>query len=205
MRPVLLILGLLATVLLPSAAQGQAHLQLIGGMTSAAERKAFFGAGLGVRVGFAEIDIEGGRFTDILSEGVLDGLNELQRQRGLPIQGIASVPATYALGSLRFIPGVGPVRPFLSAGVGIARLSPRINVVVDGISLGDVFGLTSVESQNEPLAAIGAGLRVGTRAFHLEGGYRYLMIFTDFKTLNLSNNNLLTRVNSVYAALGVGF
>jgi len=136
---------------------------------------------------------------------VLDALNDLQRRRGLPIQGIASVPATYALGSLRIIPGAGPIRPFISAGFGVARLSPRINVVVEGISFGDVFGLTSFESKTEPMAAFGAGLRLDGGAIHVEGGYRYLVIFNDFRTLNFSTGSLLTRVNSVYGAVGVRF
>jgi opacity protein-like surface antigen len=158
-----------------------------------------------VRVGFVEVGVEAGRFTNVLSKGVLDALNELQRERGLAIQGIASVPATYALGSLRIIPGVGPVRPFVSAGFGVARLSPRIDVVIDGISIGDVFGLTSFESRTEPLAAVGAGVRIGVGNLHVEGGYRYLMFFNDFKTLNLNTNSTLAHVNSVYAALGVRF
>ena len=201
----ILFVGLLAVAVTPAVAQAQAHLQLIGGMTSAAERQPFFGAALGVRLGFIEVDIEGGRFSDILSKGVLDGLNELQRQRGLPIQGIASVPAAYALGSLRIIPGVGPIRPFISAGFGVARLSPRINVVVEGISFGDVFGLTSFKSVNEPMGALGGGLRIDMGAVHVEGGYRYLVIFNDFKTLNFNGSSQMTNINSVYAALGVRF
>ncbi len=197
--------GEFAFLLWPAPAAAQAHLQLIGGMTSAAERKPFFGAAVGLRVGAVEIDIEGGRFTDVLSKGVLGALNDLQRERGLPVQGIASMPATYGLGSLRIIPGAGPFRPFVSAGFGVARVSPRINVLVDGISLGDVFGLTSLGSRTEPLAALGAGLRVGAGAIHVEAGYRYLVIFTDFRSLNFSASSTLTRINSVYGALGVGF
>jgi hypothetical protein len=197
--------GEFACLLWPAPAAAQVHLQLIGGMTSAAERAPFFGAALGVRLGAIEVDVEGGRFSNILSKGVLAAVNDLQRQRGLAVQGIASVPATYALGSLRVIPGAGPFRPFVSAGFGVARLSPRINVVVEGISLGDVFGLTSFESRTEPMAAVGAGLRVGAGALHVEAGYRYLVIFNDFRTLNLSANGTMTRINSVYAALGVGF
>jgi hypothetical protein len=200
-----LLVGVLVAAGFPAVAEAQAHLQLLGGVTSAAERQPFFGAALGVRIGAVEIDVEGGRFTDILPKGVLEGLNDLQRQRGLPVQGIASVPALYALGSFRIIPGAGPFRPFLSAGVGVARLSPQIDVVVDGISLGDVFGLTSFQSQIEPLAAVGAGLRIGAGPVHVEGGYRYLMVFNDFKTLNLDSSGMLARVNSVYVALGVGF
>jgi hypothetical protein len=201
----LFVLGAAASAGWPTPAAAQAHLQLIGGVTSAAERQPFFGAALGLRIGVLEVDLEGGRFTDLLSKGVLGALNDLQRERGLPVQGIASVPATYGLGSLRVIPGAGPFRPFVSAGFGVARLSPRINVVVEGISLGDVFGLTSFESRTEPLAAVGAGLRIGAGALHVEAAYRYLVIFNDFKTLNFSANGTLTRINSVYGALGVGF
>ncbi len=199
-----LVIGLCAVAWTPTTLHAQ-HLQLLGGVTNAAERQPFFGAALGVRLAFIEIDIEGGRFTDVLSKGVLAGLNELQRQRGLPIQGIASVPATYALGSVRIIPGAGPFRPFISAGAGLARLSPRIDVVIDGISFGDVFGLTSLESRTEPMAAVGAGLRIDAGAVHVEGGYRYVVIFSDFKTLNFSTGSLLTRFNSVYGAVGVRF
>jgi len=203
--PRLVVFGLLAVALAAAPAQAQVHLQVLGGATYAAATKPFFGAAVGVRLSFLEIDIEGGRFSDVLSKGVLDGLNQLQRDRGLPVQAIASVPALYALGSVRVIPGVGAFRPFISAGFGVARLSPRFDVVVDGISLGDVFGLTSVDARNEPLAAIGAGLRIGAGKIHVEGGYRYLVIFNDYKTLNLSANSMLTHMSSVYGALGVQF
>lgn len=203
-RILLIIVGLLAVVLTPAAARAQVHLQLLGGATSAAARQPSFGAAIGVRVKFIEIDVEGGRFNDVLSKGVLDGLNELQRQRGLPIQGIASVPANYVLGSLRVIPGAGPFRPFVTAGFGLARLSPRINVVVDGISLGDVFGLTSFGSRTEPMATVGAGLRLDGRVLHVEGGYRHIVIFSDFRTLNFAGSGP-THVNSVYGAVGVRF
>jgi hypothetical protein len=121
------------------------------------------------------------------------------------VQGIATVPATYALASLRIIPGVGPLRPFITAGAGMARLTPRVDVVVEGISLGDVFGLTSLGARTEPLAAVGAGLRLDGGRFHVEAGYRYIVVFTDFRSANIGAGTTQTRINNVYGAIGVGF
>lgn len=193
------------TVFVPRAASAQsAHLQLLGGVTNAAGQAPFFGGGLGVRFGFLEIDVEAGRFQDVLAKGVLDALNQLQESKGLAVQGIASVPANYAFGSVRVIPGGAGIRPFVSAGFGAARMEPRIDVVVDGISFGDVFGLTSFEAVTKPMAVAGAGLRIEVGRVHVEGGYRYIAIFSDFRS-NFSNSRVLTNVNAFYGALGVKF
>ena len=61
-----------------------ARFERLGGVTNAAENDPFFGAGLGFRASFIEFGIEGGRFQNILPKGVLDALNQLQRDRGLP-------------------------------------------------------------------------------------------------------------------------
>lgn len=196
--------AVVCAILAPRPASAQAHLQLIGGMTSAAEQQPFFGAQIGMRLSFVEIDIEAGHFQDVMSKGVLSALNELQRQRGLSVQGIASVPAEYAVGSVRIIPGAGPFRPFISGGYGFARLRPRIDVVVEGISFGDVFGLTSFSAQTEPMVNLGAGVRIEGGKMHVEVGYRYVAIFTDFRGFNI-NSNVITHVNSAYGALGVRF
>lgn len=195
--------ALLALIFLPAVAQAQPHLQLLGGATEAAGRHPFFGAAVGLRLGPVELDIEGGRFHDILPEGVAEAINDLQEDRGLPVQAIASVPAFYALGSLRLIPGIGPVRPFLSVGAGAARVEPRLDVSVEGISFGDVFGLTSFGAYTVPMVAGGAGLRIDGGRVHVEGGYRYVAIISDFETLNL--NTVHVRVNQIYGAVGVGF
>lgn len=188
----------------PTSAWAQAHLQLLGGVTNAADQAPFFGGGIGVRISFIELDVEAGRFQDVLAKGVLDALNKLQESKGLPIQGIAKVPANYAFGSLRIIPGGAGIRPFVSAGVGVARLEPRIDVVVDGISFGDVFGLTSFDPITKPLAVASAGLRIEAGRVHFEAGYRYIAIFSDFKS-NFSNGSVMTGVNAGYGALGVKF
>lgn len=200
-----LILGIGLTLAMPARAAAQVHLQLVGGMSDAASREPFFAAGVGVRAAFVEFNLEGGHFKDILPQGVLDALNDLQRDRGLPVQGIASVPATYGLASVRVIPGVGPIRPFVSGGLGVARLQPRIEVVVDGISFGDVFGLTSLGSRTEPMAMVSAGIRIDPGPVHVEAGYRYVGIFSDFRTINASGDNVLIHVGAIYGALGVRF
>ena len=61
-----------------------------------------------------------------------------------------------------------------------------------------------VTSAGEPMGNLGAGIRIESGNFHVEGGYRYVVIFTDFKSFNL-NSNVVTHVNSAYAALGVKF
>lgn len=191
-------------LMVPTPADAQAHLQLLGGVTNAADRAPFFAGGIGVRISFIEFDVEAGRFQDVLAKGVLDALNQLQESKGLPVQGIAKVPATYAFGSLRIIPGGAGIRPFVSGGFGYARLEPRIDVVVDGISFGDVFGLTSFDPVTKPMAVASAGLRLETGRVHVEGGYRYIAIFSDFKS-NFSNTSVMTSVNAFYGALGVKF
>jgi hypothetical protein len=87
----------------------------------------------------------------------------------------------------------------------MARLSPRIDVVVDGISFGDVFGLTSLGTRTDPMAMVTAGLRIDPGPVHVEGGYRYVGIFSDFRTLDLSRGDVLIHSSVVYAAIGVRF
>jgi hypothetical protein len=186
-------------------AHAQVSAKVLGGMTRAAESEPFIAGALGVRAGFIEVEGEVGRMFDILPSGLLDRLNELQRERGLPVQAIAKMPATYAMGSVRLIAPAGPVRPFAGVGGGIVRVEPKFDVVVAGISLGDVFGLTSVDARTETLLMAGAGVRIDVgRSGLLEVGYRYLLLFTDF---GLESGLTIGRpdVNVVYGALGFRF
>ncbi|MCC7009835.1 MAG: hypothetical protein IT184_13595 [Acidobacteria bacterium] len=203
----LLFCALLISVIMPARAWSQAaaaHLQILGGVTDAAERAPMFGAALGLRLTFIEVDVEAGHFNNVLSKTLLDALNDLQRERDLPVQAIAELPANYVLGTLRIIPAAGPIRPFLSVGGGVARLKPRLKIVVEGISLGDVFGLTTLGSQDEPIATVGAGLRIDPGKIHLEVGYRLVAVFTNYRGFNISANGA-TYVNNIYGALGVRF
>jgi hypothetical protein len=188
-----------------ASAAAQVHLEILGGVTSAATRDPLVGAGLGFKVSFVEIDAEVGRMQNILPRGILDLANQLQQDRGLAVQGIASVPATYALASVRVIGSSGPLKPFLSAGLGIARLEPRFEVTVQGISLGDVFGLTRFDTQQKGIAALGAGLRVDAGKVFVEGAYRYFRVFTDFDPSSLGTGRVVTNVNSAHVGIGIKF
>jgi hypothetical protein len=186
-------------------AQAQVSAKVLGGVTRAAATEPFIAGSLGLRAGFIEVEGEVGRLFDILPSGLLDRLNDLQREQGLPVQAIAKMPATYAMGNLRIISPVGPVRPFGTVGAGIARVEPTFDVVVAGISLGDVFGLTSVNPRTETMLMAGAGVRIDVgRSGLLELGYRYLLLFADF---GLESGLTIGRpdVNVVYGALGFRF
>jgi hypothetical protein len=186
-------------------AQAQVSAKVLGGVTRAAATEPFIAGSLGLRAGFIEVEGEVGRLFDILPSGLLDRLNDLQREQGLPVQAIAKMPATYAMGNLRIISPVGPVRPFGTVGAGIARVEPTFDVVVAGISLGDVFGLTSVNPRTQTMLMAGAGVRIDVgRSRLLEVGYRYLLLFADF---GLESGLTIGRpdLNVVYGALGFRF
>lgn len=198
--------GAVCALAIATPASAQVQLQGLAGMTDAAARAPFFGGALGFKLSFIELDIEGGRFHDVLPKGVLDAVNVLQQQHGLPVQAIARVPATYALGQIRLIRPGGVLQPFVGAGIGVAHLEPQIDVSVEGISLGDVFGLTSFGSQNKTMAEGSAGLRLDFHAVNVEGGYRYIVIFSHFDpSTNTGNDTILTKLNAVYGAVAVRF
>jgi hypothetical protein len=184
----------------------QVQLQGLAGMTDAAARAPFYAGAIGIKVSFLELDVEGGRFTNVLPSGVLDALHQLEQQHNLPVQAIASVPAWYGLAQLRLIAPGGPLKPFVGGGLGVAHLEPQIDVSVNGINLGDIFGLTSFQPQNKTMAVISAGLRLDFGVINVEGGYRYIAIFSQFTpSTNTNNDKILTNVNAVYGALAIRF
>jgi hypothetical protein len=196
-----------AVLLAAAPVSAQVQMQILGGVTRAAATSPFVGGALTARAGWFEIGGEAGRLVDVLPKGLLDKLNELQRQHGLPVRAIASLPATYVMGTVKLISPVGPARPFVAAGFGIARAQPRFDVTVAGISLGDVFGLTSAQPENDKMLALGGGIRldVGQRA-SVEAGYRYLRIYSDFRFDPTSRNDkVLTNAHAFYGALGIRF
>jgi hypothetical protein len=184
----------------------QIQLQGLGGMTDAASRAPFYAGALGIKLSFLELDLEGGRFNNVLPSGVLDALQQLEQQHNLPVQAIASVPATYGLAQLRLIAPHGTLKPFVGGGLGVAHLEPQIDVSVSGINLGDIFGLTAFQPQNETMAVGTAGLRLDFGAINVEGGYRYIVIFSQFTpSTNTTNDKVLTHVSAVYGALAIRF
>ncbi len=195
-----------AVCLAATPALAQVHLQALGGDTNAAANAPFYAGALGVKVGFIEVDAEVGRFHNVLPKGVLDAIGRLEQQHNLPVQVVASVPATYGLLSVRLMAPTGPIQPFVGGGVGVARLEPRLNVTVEGVTLGDVFGLTAFHPQTKPMAAALAGLRGDFGPVEVEGGYRYVVIFSKFHpSISTTGGDILTGLNSVYAGLGIRF
>lgn len=193
-------------LVLPTAAFAQVQLQGLGGMTDAASRAPFYAGALGIKVSFIEVDLEAGRFNNVLPSGVLDALQQFEQRHNLPIQAIASVPATYGLAQLRLIAPHGALKPFVGGGLGVAHLEPQIDVSVSGINLGDVFGATAFQPQNETMAVGTAGLRLDLGAINLEGGYRYIVIFSQFTpSTDTNNDKVLTHVSTVYGALAIRF
>ena len=195
----------LLLLLSATPAYSQVSGKVLVGMTNAAGQEPLVGGALGLRAGWIELEGEAGRMFDILPSGLLDRLNDLQRERGLQVQAIAKMPATYFTGSLRIISPAGPIRPFGSIGGGIARLEPKFDVTVAGISLGDVFGLTSLDPRTETMLTAGAGVRIDVgRAGLVELGYRYQVLFTEF---GLESGLRIDRpdFNTIYGAIGFRF
>lgn len=198
--------GLLA---LASPAAAQVHLQLNGGATRAARTDNFVSGELGAKLAFLEIDVEAGRMNDVLPKGIISQLDQLQRDRGLAVQLRPSLPASYLLGTIKLISPGGVVKPFVSAGYGVARVEPRVDVSVPSLPIADVFGIAVAKKENDPMAALGAGVRIsaapGDRV-HVDIGYRYIRIFSDFRfDTDLGNDRVLTSAHTVYAGLGLRF
>lgn len=200
-------LGLAGVLAIAMPARAQVHIQFDGGYTRAAETKTFYAGELGVRLGFFEIDGEVGHLNDVLPTGIRDQLNQLLQMRALPVQGHASLPATYVLGSVRLIAPSGPVRPFIMVGYGMARVQPQLDVAIEGLPVSDVFGIAVAKTENDAMLAAGAGLRVSVAPrVHVDVAYRYLRIFSDFRAdTDFRNDKVLTSANSVYAGLGIRF
>lgn len=199
----------LAVLAVASSAAAQVHLQLNGGATRAARTDSFVSGELGARLKFVEIDVEAGRMNDVLPDGIIAELDRLQRARGLAVQLRPSLPASYVLGSIKLISPAGGVKPFVSAGYGMARVEPRVDVNVPSLPIADVFGIAVAKKENDPMVTFGAGLRITAapdERVHVDIGYRYVRIFSDFRfDTDLENDRVLTNAHTVYAGVGVRF
>lgn len=197
--------GLLALAAAPAAAQ--VHVQIDGGTAKAAERDSFVAGHVGIKLAFLEVDLEGGHLNNVIPSDIVDRLSQVLQSQGVPVQAHASLPATYVEGRARLIAPGGVLRPFASVGAGVARIQPKLDVAIDGVSIPDVFGIAVAKKENDSLVTVGLGLRVplGSRA-HAEFGYRYFGIFSHFKAdLNLGNDRILAGANVVYAGIGAKF
>jgi hypothetical protein len=188
----------------PAAAQVQ--FQGLAGVTDAAEKAPVFAGGLGIKIKAVEFDFEIGRFNNLLPTDILDRIHALEAQHGLPQQPVISVPAMYYFGAVRVIRPSGFVQPFGSAGFGAARLNPELAINITGLSLSDVLGQINLGPQTDPMLVFAGGLRFNFPVFSVEGGYRYIGIFSHFEaTTNFSNDRVLTTVQTVYGAIALHF
>ncbi len=100
----------------------------------------------------------------------------------------------------------GARRPFVTLGAGLARLEPRLEVTVEGVSLGDIFGLARLDPVTAGMLAAGAGPRLEAGRVFVEAAYRYHGIYADFRPqLDFVRDKVLVSVNSGYVGLGFGF
>jgi hypothetical protein len=192
--------------LLARPASAQVQFQGLAGMTDAASKAPVFAGGLGIKITAVEFDFEVGRFNNLLPQDILDRIHSLEAQFGLPQQPVISVPATYFSGAVRVIRPSGFVQPFGSAGLGAVRLNPQLAVNITGLSLSDVLGQVNLGPQTDPMLIFGGGLRFNFPVFSVEGGYRYIGIFSHLEaTTNFSRDRVLTTVQTVYGAIALHF
>ncbi len=193
------------TLLWTRPAIAQVQLQGLGGVTNAAERAPFFGGAIGFKITFIEIDIEAGRFRNVLPRDIFDTIRDFQAQHGLPVQTAVTVPATYVTGNLRFIWPAGLVQPFAVGGVGVAHITPQFEVDLDALPFGDLLRQIDIGGQNATMALVGGGLRFDFHAVNVEGGYRYVGIFTHVDRADLSRVLVATTLQTVYGAIAIRF
>jgi hypothetical protein len=183
----------------------QVQLQGLGGVTNAAARAPFFAGAIGFKITFIEIDVEAGRFRNVLPRDISDTIRDFQSQHGLPVQTAVTVPANYVTGNLRIIWPTGVVQPFAVGGVGVAHITPQFSVDLNALPFGDLLRQIDIGGQNATMALVGGGLRLDFHAVNVEGGYRYVGIFTHVDRADLSRVLVATTLQTVYGAIAIRF
>lgn len=199
--------GLLVVCALGCAqpAIAQVQVQGLGGATNAANRAPFFGGAVGFKITFIEIDIEAGRFRNLLPREILDAIHDFEASHGLLLQDVVTVPATYVTGNLRFIWPTGVFQPFAVSGFGIAHVTPQFSIELTGLP-SSVLQRIDIGTQTATMALVGGGLRLDFHAVNVEGGYRYVGIFGHFEgTTNLTHASAVTTLQTVYGAIAIRF
>jgi len=158
------------------------HVQGSAGPSFGTESSSVFAGGAGMRVGrWFQITGEVGRMRNVLPKpvkAVADALaNELRAETGSAVSVNARASAMYATGGVRWlVPSRGAVHPYLGVTAGLARVTPHVNVAVEGVSLGSGG---SDESMTEPLVGVGGGVTLDANSrLAFELGYHYNRIFT---------------------------
>ena len=211
MRAALVVL-IVATCSAPAAARQdrEGYVQGLAGAATAAETDVLFGAAAAVRAR-NRIDVFGefGRLENAIWDELRDELagaeSDVRRQietqfgNAVPVSFEARVPIWYGMGGARVRgPNVGALGTFVEAGIGMARLRPRVRLEVNGDRLDAEAGrlLALEDARAEMLTALGGGVTLMiARRIRVEGGYRYSRVHGD----------LPITINRVHGGVGYAF
>ena len=162
-----------------------------GGATLTEVNAPVFGGSVGVNL-TPDIQITGdfGRMQDVFANftredlGILEG--DMLTEEGVNLTTKIKMPTTYAIGGVRFLlPTSNPIRPYLTAGGGVAHLHPKLNFVADGLDITSLLMQepdfnTSFKAETRPMVTGGAGVTFAVaRHLTVDLGYKYSRIFID--------------------------
>jgi len=177
----------------------QVLVQAIGGMTKTAETKPVFAGALSGKTGPVELGVEVGHFDTIAPKSIFDAT---LAATGGKVD--ADLPAWYGMGSLKLIAKSGAMQPFVQVGAGAARLHPMLDGSDPKVTVSSQFGESG--DTTKFLAAAGAGLRIKVQKVIVEGGYRFVRVFTNFEpNSNFKDDKVLVNAHMFYVSLGFHF
>jgi opacity protein-like surface antigen len=212
MRAAAFIVLIVLTCVVPAAAQSApgGYIQGLAGAANVAGTDVVFGGAAAVRArDRLDVFVELGH----LRNGIWEALDEelASAESGIrqqiealfgtitPVSFEARVPIWYGLGGARVRgPRVGAFGTYVEAGVGMARLRPRVRLEINGERLDtEARRLLALEdARAEMLTAVGAGISlIIARRIRVEGGYRYSRVHGEFPV----------DINRVHAGAGYAF
>ena len=196
MRSAVVAMVLVVVCTIPAAGQpaSDGYVQGLAGGAAAAETDMVFGAGAAVRArgridAFAELGRLENGIWDSLRDELTAAESAIRRQietqfgTSTPVSFEARVPVWYGLGGARLRgPRLGALGTFIEAGVGMARLRPRVRLEIAGERLdAEARRLLALEdARAEMLTAVGGGVSLTlARHIRVEAGYRYSRVHGD--------------------------
>lgn len=210
LRRTLLIASLSLAVPAAAAAQGSqsspaGFAGVLGGLTFGATTSSAIAAngGIGIAPGlfvFGELgymhDVIPGEFKDVVD----DLADMLEFQTGARVALDLAVPQIYAFSGMRWSPSRGRVSPFVEGGVGIGRISLRVDrAEVGGIDMRDDVEDAMGDDVNSTalLFAAGGGVNAAiSRSASMDLGFRYMRLAAEDPSA--------VNVAMVYAAIKFG-
>jgi opacity protein-like surface antigen len=176
----------------PAAAQPQRGFAIgFGGAAMTEVNSPVFGGSVGVNL-TPDVQITGdfGRMQDVFPSFTREDLRVMEGQiltdEGMKLSTKIKMPTVYAMGTVRYLlPTRSAVRPYLTAGGGVAHLSPKPAFVAEGLDvtsllMQDAEFNTAFKTENRPMVSGGAGVTTSfARHFTVDIGYKYSRIFID--------------------------